>query len=379
VYDLQLTESDYPDLDGDEARRAIWLVDVPLAATHHLRATINDGKPPSTETLEQYEIPIVASVLKLYLLELPDSLVSSHVYEIIKTIYSTTASETTDEARVAVIQSTLGQLRLANIATLDAITTHFTRLIELTSADEAYIHSLATNLAPCILRPRQETSLTMNERYNYRLLRDLFAHKEAIFGELKRASSQANRSVSDASRSRGRGFSTDERGRQMAEQERRQAIAANRSRNPSPAPQSRMKRDRSPNRMSGDATTRFPVSPSAIHSPTTSTTSSSERRSTLVRQSLEVPGSAESSPVIENTGGVKTNGSLAKEEGLSKIDSLGRASATIGGRRTAPGIAARQSLYGGAVHRDSVSSVTGPGMEQDGHRGVELSDRPMDD
>jgi hypothetical protein len=332
--------------------------------------------------LEQYEIPIVASALKLYLLELPDSLVSSHVYEIIKTIYSTTASETTDEARVAVIQSTLGQLRLANIATLDAITTHFSRLIELTSADETYIHSLCTALAPCILRPRQETSLTMNEKYNYRLLRDLFAHKEAIFGELKRASSQANRVVSDAGRSRGRGMSsTDERGRQHAEQERQRAIVAKNSRNASPAPTSRIKRDRSPNRMSGDATTRFPVSPSAIHSPTPSMTSPTERRSTLVRHSLEVPGSAEVSPVIDTSApAVKTNGNLPKDDGLSKRDSLGRAGPGFSGRRTGPGIAARQSLYGGALpHRDSVSSVTGPGAEQDTHRGVVLSDRPMDD
>lgn len=62
---------DYPDLEGDEARRSIWLVDVPLAATHHLRNSINTGKAIPREVLERYEIPIVASVLKLYLLELP--------------------------------------------------------------------------------------------------------------------------------------------------------------------------------------------------------------------------------------------------------------------------------------------------------------------
>lgn len=62
---------DYPDLEGDEARRGIWLVDVPLAATHHLRHAINTGKAIPREVLERYEIPIVASVLKLYLLELP--------------------------------------------------------------------------------------------------------------------------------------------------------------------------------------------------------------------------------------------------------------------------------------------------------------------
>lgn len=69
--------TDYPDLEGDEARRGIWLVDVPLAATHKLRAEVNTGKPIPHEVLEQYEIPIVASVLKLYLLELPGKPISS--------------------------------------------------------------------------------------------------------------------------------------------------------------------------------------------------------------------------------------------------------------------------------------------------------------
>lgn len=68
---LTFLDNHYPDLEGDETRRGVWLVDVPLAATHHLRNSINDGKPVTPETLERYEIPIVASVLKLYLLELP--------------------------------------------------------------------------------------------------------------------------------------------------------------------------------------------------------------------------------------------------------------------------------------------------------------------
>jgi hypothetical protein len=32
---------------------------------------INNGQPVPPEVLEKYEIPVVASVLKLYLLELP--------------------------------------------------------------------------------------------------------------------------------------------------------------------------------------------------------------------------------------------------------------------------------------------------------------------
>jgi hypothetical protein len=68
---LTFLDNHYPDLEGDEARRSIWLVDVPLAATHHLRNQVNNGATVPREVLERYEIPIVASILKLYLLELP--------------------------------------------------------------------------------------------------------------------------------------------------------------------------------------------------------------------------------------------------------------------------------------------------------------------
>jgi hypothetical protein len=258
--------------------------------------------------LEKYDIPVIASALKLYLLELPDPIVSSHVYEIIKTIYSTAATDSQESTRIQVIQNTLGTLRLANIATLDAIVTHFTRLIELTTADEDYISALSTILAPCILRPKHETPLTMNERYSYRLLRDLLAHKEDIFGELKRASSLKMREAANTNSimsPRGRGFSTDERSRREAEQERQAAIASatNRSRATSPAPGSRsIRRERSPHRMSGSADTRFPVMPKGgMASPTDST----GRRSTVTRHSLEVPGSL-GSPSSDTTNGVSS-------------------------------------------------------------------------
>ncbi|KXT10215.1 hypothetical protein AC579_3741 [Pseudocercospora musae] len=306
---LTFLDSHYPDLEGDEARRSIWTIDVPLAAQHHLRSQLNTGKPISQEVLEKYEVPIVAAVLKLYLLELPDSLVSSHVYEIIKTIYTSTAQSASDAARVQVIQSTLGQLRLANIATLDALVTHFTRLIELTSADDAYVAQLAAILAPCIMRPKQETGLTMNEKYNVRLLRDLFAHKDAIFGELKRQSSLSH--TNSGSTRQTRAISTDESRRKEHMEERQRAIAAaqqaqaggTRSRNPSPDTNARVpltaghRRDRS-----RGPETRFPVSTTAaqhnarVMSPTGASSTSSNRDSLNIPQSPPASRLPPSSP-----------------------------------------------------------------------------------
>lgn len=68
---LTYLDNHYPDLEGDEARRGVWLVDVPLSQTHALRNKVNDGKPFSPDVLSEFDIPTVASLLKLYLLELP--------------------------------------------------------------------------------------------------------------------------------------------------------------------------------------------------------------------------------------------------------------------------------------------------------------------
>ncbi|KAL9006981.1 MAG: hypothetical protein Q9188_000269 [Gyalolechia gomerana] len=389
---LTFLDNHYPDLEGDEARRGIWLADVPLAATHHLRNSINTGKAIPRETLERYEIPIVASALKLYLLELPDSLVSSQVYEIIKTIYSTPDSSTSPEARISVLQNTLGQLRLANIATLDAITTHFTRLIELTSAEEPFISSLAQNLAPCILRPRTENSLTMHERHSYRLIRDLFAHKEAIFGELKRASSHAHNAAATAGGSsapRLRAISTDESNRRVNVEARNRAIAS-RSRAASPVPPTNGRTHRR-DRSAGPAETRFPIHPPS--SPPA--TSAESQRKGPVRASLEVPDGT-GSPVVERQNltaaesnnhipesampeaqeQIRQNGSAdqshATEHESGKRDSLTRGSK----------LPARRTGTAGSLNRSS-GGLGGAGARTslDGERpiGVQLSDAPMDD
>ncbi|KAJ5166676.1 uncharacterized protein N7482_005457 [Penicillium canariense] len=314
---LTYLDNTYPDLEGDEARRAIWLHNPPLTQAHQLRNALNNSKVDYREVLPKFEIPIVASVLKLYLLELPDSLVSSQVYEIVKTIYSTTAHETTEEGRIKVLQSTLGQLRLVNIATLDAVMTHFTRLVDLTSADEQYIATLAQILSPCVLRPRTESSLTMDERHSYRLIRDLFAHKDAIFGELKRQSSALG--ISSTS-SRPRAISTDESNRRAAMEARQRAIV-NRSRATSPAPGARHRRDRS---SGASASTRFPIN---VTSP---------RTTVRAHASLDVPPKSDSPAPAEHSSMVNTQAVEATTNGTSTDSPVSAAASVSSGTSSPP-------------------------------------------
>lgn len=328
-----------------------------------------------------------------------DSLVSSHVYEIMKTIYNTPATDSSDATRISVLQNTLSQLRLTNIATLDALMTHFTRLVELTSADEQYIAALATTLAPCILRPKTETSMTMEERFSYRLIRDLFAHKEAIFSELKRASSLTHSGTVTAPRPRA--ISSDESNRKANMEARSRAIIAagaprSRAASPQPSPAGRgHRRDRS----SGGPETRFPIaSPPTEHARQTRASTTS-----AVTHSLEVPDTPPLKTVELSNGAAATppkavsNGArersitsatyipgmddemgtpLAEDVGVEKKNSLGRSGAPtsrFSGRK--PVGIARMSQD--TTKRDSVGSLHG--SDDSARVGVSLTDKPMID
>jgi hypothetical protein len=62
----------YPDLESNDARKNIWLVSyVPLENTYIIRNTLNTGHPITLYILEPFHLSELASVLKLYLLELP--------------------------------------------------------------------------------------------------------------------------------------------------------------------------------------------------------------------------------------------------------------------------------------------------------------------
>lgn len=71
---LTYLDHHYPDLEGDEARRGVWLVDVPLPQIHKLRAKVNGNKTIPPDVFDEFDVPTVAGLLKLYLLELPGKL-----------------------------------------------------------------------------------------------------------------------------------------------------------------------------------------------------------------------------------------------------------------------------------------------------------------
>lgn len=301
------------------------------------------------------------------------------MYEISRNIYATTSADYSDDSRISILQGTLAQLRLTNIATLDACMNHFTRLIDLTSADEEYVTALANTLAPCILRPRAETSLTMEEKHAYRLIRDLFQFKEPIFTELKRMSAGNSGSLNAGPGGRPRAISTDESNRRANVEERNRLLleksqatgSRSRATSPAPSPRTGHRRDRSV----GGPETRFPIQ-------TSPTTAGDRHRASLgsvvggvaaKRQSLEPPEPGMDSPQergraterfsqpTANGEGVEVPLEGLEESPLEKRNSLGRGARFAGGRRV------------------TASSGSGNPEISSAPRGVTLEDKPMED
>ncbi|AGO11509.1 AaceriABR241Cp [[Ashbya] aceris (nom. inval.)] len=211
----------YPDMPDDHARATVWTASVRLQYTHHLRKLINE-KPGSTED-EIFRIfgeanaepSHVASVLKLYLLELPVPLISNDIYDVMRGLYTefppgSDADEDqrlVNSQRVQGVINTLSTLSKPRVATLDVLTNHFYRLIKIIRMSDSQeskdladhlVAEIAKEFAPCIIK----ACFPVGPELGRQIFADLLMYKKQIFRDLKRQGSRRKTSGSTAEESR---------------------------------------------------------------------------------------------------------------------------------------------------------------------------------
>ncbi|AQZ15242.1 RGD2 (YFL047W) [Zygosaccharomyces parabailii] len=219
---LSYMDQVYPEMSSDKVRISVWTAPVKLNLSHQLRNLLNRKQfRDDAEVLEvikssEADASTVASVLKIYLLELPEPLISNDIYDVLKMLYTqyTLPSANTgvdtpgasddppeekeqqlmESHKIRGLYTTLSSLPKPHIATLDAITTHFCRLIKiLKMGDEGqeiaaeFTQSISQEFANCIIQVR----LPDGNDLGYKIFYDLLTHKKEIFGELKRQGSRA--------------------------------------------------------------------------------------------------------------------------------------------------------------------------------------------
>ncbi|KAI5970703.1 rga8 [Candida margitis] len=192
----------YPDLKDDEERINLWTQPVHLSSVHKLRSQLNDLSDPVkiSEILSESNPVVITNVLKLYLLELPDSLIPHSFYDVIKLLYINYQDGSQKATRINGLQNVLSELPKCNIATLDALLTHLKRLVQIIGAKDKEASkslqgALCLEFGKLILRPKTNThselsKSSFNDKHPVSTMQDLLKNKETIFNELRRNSSK---------------------------------------------------------------------------------------------------------------------------------------------------------------------------------------------
>ncbi|KIY65071.1 hypothetical protein CYLTODRAFT_379951 [Cylindrobasidium torrendii FP15055 ss-10] len=179
----------YARLPDDIEKRKAWIYEVPLQAPHHLRETLN-ALPPSdpipSELVAKYDAPVIASTIKLWLLELDPPIALYEGWDEFRKLYPIVGSNLKDEdeeQRIRDLGVTLQKLPRVHLFVLDAVVKHLKELIKSTTVEEeeeVYISKLALSLGRTIIRPKFETELSIQDRHPTLLFIDLIKNYEAI-------------------------------------------------------------------------------------------------------------------------------------------------------------------------------------------------------
>lgn len=189
---LQGLSEAYTRLPSDDEKRKTWIYEVPLRAVHHLRETLNAVPPQGpipAEIFTQFDAPVIASTIKLWLLELNPPIALYEGWEEFRKLYPTVGSavkaegENTQEQHIIELGTALQKLPRAHLYVLDAVIKHLKTLIDSTTvkeANEVYITKLALSISRTILRPKYESEISIQDRHPALLFIDLVKNYDAI-------------------------------------------------------------------------------------------------------------------------------------------------------------------------------------------------------
>lgn len=217
---LSYLDNVYPELKDDDERTNLWTHPVHLSKVHKVRFQLNELTEMSKiqEVLKASDPIVITNVFKLYFLELPDSIVPHSYFDLIKTLYLSypvgSDDENIEKTRVNGLQNTLSELPVSNLATLDAILTHFNRLVNIIGSKNKTLGSelrgrICKEFGSLLLRPKEDGSGLSDSRISHsaatellqqHFIEDLFKHKDTIFGELRRRSSNKSSVLRDGSK-----------------------------------------------------------------------------------------------------------------------------------------------------------------------------------
>ncbi|KAJ2727305.1 Rho-GTPase-activating protein 8 [Coemansia sp. D1744] len=163
-----------------EDRYAIWTSRVLLRNIHELRNSVNRGPRVTLSMLREYDLPVVANVLMLYLLELPLPLCPEELHGPLRALYSARCEKSSVESLQAV-RALLEGISYAHIATMQAL---FSTLREIAGSDESdarseFVRAVCKRLGPVVMRAKEIVGVSIS-RIPESFAADLIEHYDVL-------------------------------------------------------------------------------------------------------------------------------------------------------------------------------------------------------
>ncbi|EGG07249.1 uncharacterized protein MELLADRAFT_77642 [Melampsora larici-populina 98AG31] len=194
---LKTLEEKCNSIESHSERRKTWIYEVPLRAVHSLREALDNPNQSqiSDERLSKLDAPLIASTIKLWLLELNPPPVHYSKYDDIKAIYPQLSGFESPslDARIDVMVSLLSKLPKPHLMVIDQLVSHLSSLIKSTQTDESnevFLTKLENSLVIWfslggaeglgLIRPKVETAVTLSDRFQSLFLVDLVNHYDRI-------------------------------------------------------------------------------------------------------------------------------------------------------------------------------------------------------
>ncbi|KAG2187338.1 hypothetical protein INT44_005024 [Umbelopsis vinacea] len=162
-----------------------------LGCVHGVRSELNlPSRQFTDDTMSAYDGVMLAGTLRLYLRELPESVIPSELYEGIKAMYSG-AEDNEATVRLQSVAKLLATMPMAHYDTLKALIGYFHKKIQAAGKEGSgdapedeqteAVARLAHSFGSLLLWPRHATYTTANDRHAVQLVKDLLTHYDTIF------------------------------------------------------------------------------------------------------------------------------------------------------------------------------------------------------
>ncbi|OBZ86446.1 Rho-GTPase-activating protein 8, partial [Choanephora cucurbitarum] len=195
---MQLIEQDIEALPSEEKHnriKHIWCQTKEMKDINKACKELNDLSNSSYEelltALKLYDVCTLANVIRVYLLELPECLLTYDFYETVKILYS--GQQDDEESRIVSTAKLLSTLPSANYHTIKAFCRHMSRLLAYQTSDKL-LQTICSLFSYVLLRPRQYSSTNVHDRHPKRLLRDLLIFYDKVFTQETDNSQEKNAS-----------------------------------------------------------------------------------------------------------------------------------------------------------------------------------------